>query len=245
VSNLDFEEVFISYRTNMWAEITIFPEKIVQDVAKLGPTLSQRLLPVINDLWLCVRMTDSLLHRSDLNIHSSYLVDARKWTQHHLVSLPTSSELDTIVPWPSQQLRIYEVIRLGLNIFSLLTVYPLPLSAAPFATLAAQLASLLEPHPLEITGHRLLHLSLWASTMGALAAIGTCKRSFFVDIVTRESQSLYLYSWAQLKTTLQGYLWYAEVSDFDGQYLWLEVQHNVKIQTELGVREVSSRFTVV
>jgi hypothetical protein len=192
-------------------------------------------------------MTDRRLQQCDVDMDGSYLADARNHTQHQLLSLSKSAQVratfaDSI---PKQHYDVYETIRVALHIFSLIAVYPLPLSAAPFSMLVEALEPQLRLQSLEINGQRLSELSLWVSVMGAIAATGTRRRATFVNFVTREARWLQLQSWADAKAVLKDYLWYAQVSDFDGYYLWLEVQQTTAKASTLDLEERTNLFSVI
>jgi hypothetical protein len=236
----DFEQVFNLNRVG-------FPENFLRDLATLAHQLSQELIPTIADLCTCVHMTDRRLQQCDVDMDGSYLADARNHSQHQLLSLSKSAQLEATFgdSIPKLHYGLYETIRVALNIFSLITVYPLPLSAAPFPMLVEALETQLRLQSLEINGQRLPELSLWVSVMGAIAAIGTNRRVAFVNYVTREARWLQLQSWADAKAVLKDYLWYAQVSDFDGYYLWLEVQQTTAKASTLDLEERTNLLSVV
>lgn len=200
-------------------------------VRELPEVICKPLLKVIDNLWLCVRLTDSFCHRTDPTIHMSYLTDTRRWAQAKLLSLP--DPLDDVLQRQCSlsELNIYKLIRLSTNIFSLIAVFPISLSTAPFERLSSELWACLQvqPQALSLTEaggcrHRLI---LWIATMGALASIRTPhNRQFFVSMCRYLTRHLHLKSWQEMQAVLQHYLWYSEVSGFDGQFLWLEIQSN-------------------
>ena len=186
------------------------------------PDLESTLLNVIDDALLCVEMTRNFVHDLEKNLHDSYLWDARKWIHYRILSLPHLSSLAEM-EWAPKQSQLYETIRISLNIFSLLALFPLPTSTTPFDELASALLPAVEG---------LLHdeweaesaILMWICTMGALAATGTPKYHYFVVGAGQLLHFLQLKSWHELQQILQGHLWFPEVSNPDGRSLWLEIQ---------------------
>ena len=214
------------------SETRRFPDRLVEDIVGSGSHILGGLLPVIYDLRICVSMTKDMLRQSGGALpHPSYLSDARKWTQHQLVSLSTFADLEIAATEPVQHLRLYEVVRLCLHIFSLLAVYPLPIAVAPFPALAAALASQIKLHQESALAQSTQNLSLWLSTMGAIAAFGRQERNIFIDVVKTTCQGEEIKSWPEFRSILEGYLWYPEVSDFDGRIVWIEVERQIALES--------------
>jgi hypothetical protein len=201
-------------------------QSFVHDTAVVPSELLQPLLSIVDDVLLCIRITNGIVRGTSSGLHNSYLADARMWTQWQILTLPTCFELESSKQYAANQLRIYEAIRICLRIFGLIGVFPLPPSTAPFAELAETLASSVGIHMLD-NSVGLLRLWMWVSTLGALAAgLATPRRAFFVGLARQIAHLLQLNSWADMKKVLQSFLWYPEVSDFDGHYLWREMQGN-------------------
>jgi hypothetical protein len=126
-------------------------------------------------------------------------------------------------PHPDQ-VTLFKAVHHALIIYSLIVVFPLPLSSAPFPELAAEL----EPDVSQLLnagrGDISRTLLLWISTMATLAAIDTPQRASLVATTAQLCRDLQIYSWEALEAVLQDYLWSEDISDFDGLYLYLEVQ---------------------
>lgn len=222
-NNEDFFNVFNQLRSarvdiNAAPSLKTGISHILTPVSDLESTL----VNVIDDAQLCVQMTRTFVHGLEKNLHDSYLLDARKWIHYRILSLPHLSSLAAI-GWTPEQSQLYERVRISLNIFSLVALFPLPTSTTPFD----ELASALLPR-VEGLGHDKWEpesaLLMWICTMGALAATGTSNYHYFVIRAGQLSHFLQLKSWDELQQILQGHLWYSEVSDPDGRQLWLEIQ---------------------
>lgn len=123
-----------------------------------------------------------------------------------------------------QGAAMFDAVRDALIVYSLIAVLPLPLSTAPFPELAARLESGISRVLEHNLGAMSTSLLLWTSSMGALAAIGTPRRSSLVALTASICQKLRIFSWESMQATLQDYLWSGDISDFDGIFLFLEVQ---------------------
>jgi len=144
------------------------------------------------------------------------------------MSLATSKESPQFTD--VQGRAVFNAVRNALIVYSLIAVFPLPLSTAPFPELATRLESDLS-EVLEYEENTIpKSLLLWVSTMAALAAIGTPQRASVVTITTRLCEQLGICSWESMQVILQEYLWSAEISDFDGMFLFLDVQKQMDEQ---------------
>lgn len=72
--------------------------------------------------------------------------------------------------------------------------------------------------------------------MAALAAIEMPKRASLVAFVARFCRNLHIFSWDSMQAILQDYLWSGDISDFDGTYLFLEVQKQI-LKQDTGIDE--------
>jgi len=187
-----------------------------------------------------------LLHNCDLgevfSESAGQVADQRNLIQHKLVSLPSAPHSQIA----ATNSNIYEIMRLSTIIFSLLTIFPVTASAAPFLQLSTQLHAQLQDINIYAQSPDESSFITWAVIMGGIAAIGTPNRSWYVSIL----RSLYLHlgfrSWDQLKTILERFLWLGSTNDVDGIALWLELvqlhayerQFEVSRHPELQVRWV-------
>jgi hypothetical protein len=189
----------------------------------LCPALSGPLLSTISQLNLYDTIQAALLSNTLTWFGVECVCDARNWTQHQLMSLPSSGESPMLTK-SIQGAAMFDAVRNALIVYSLIAVLPLPLSTAPFPKLAARLESDIPRLLDDNQGASSTSLLLWISSMGALAAIGTPLRSSLVALTARLCQKLRIFSWESMQATLQDYLWSGDISDFDGIFLFLEVQ---------------------
>jgi hypothetical protein len=224
--NLDFEEFITSSASKTWA-IRRKPLRLIMTVRELPEFLSRPLLEVIDNVWFCVTLTITLCHRIDPSIHTSYLTDARRWTQHGVLSLPRHLQKGDHNSSMSSELNLYEAIRLAINIFSLIAVFPLATPISPFQQLSTDLLTHLQTKPLHLgQDYNHDHLQLWVLAMGALSSIGIPEnRKRFVSMFRNLAHRLRLQRWQDVHALLEdNFFWFSDVSDFDGQVLWLEAQ---------------------
>ena len=150
------------------------------------------------------------------------MADCRNYTQHSLMSLPEYSESQPNFLAGNP----YEATRLAATVYSLLVVFPIATSSAPFDELADRLRTVLELSHDSISD---LNLIMWILTMGAIAAVDSHHRSWFVSALRTVLESVSVGSWDDLKAILQSFLWLSSTSDADGLCLWLEA-----VQLPLG-----------
>ncbi|KEF60778.1 uncharacterized protein A1O9_02340 [Exophiala aquamarina CBS 119918] len=196
----------------------------------LSPALSGPFLSTISNLMVYDTIQSTLLSNRLTWFGFECVCDARNWTQHQLMSLPSSKE-SPLLTTDIAGTTIFSIVRNALIVYSLIAVFPLPLSTAPFPELATKLEldifEVLEDDDENTASTSLL---LWASTMGALAAIGTPQRAALVAITARLCEKLLISSWESMQAVLQDYLWSRDISDFDGMFLFLDVQNQMDEQ---------------
>lgn len=172
-----------------------------------------------------------------------YVCDARNWTQHQTMSLPMAGGEASDITQPTEQQILFEAVRHALIIHTLIAVFPLPLSSAPFAELAQKLyldiLAICQAQQDTVPAA----LLLWISSLAALAAIGTTNRARLVTIVTDLCASLGIKEWEVMKVCLQDYLWSEDISDFDGIYLFIEIQSKMVESDESRRSEPGLRLT--
>jgi len=208
------------------------------DSTTSGPL--QDLLDIIQELSLFT----ALLRKCDLGKNFSeslgQIADQRNLIQYRLTSLPKSTDLHLALP----QAQTYEITRLALMIFSLLVIFPVTPSAAPFAQLATLLRAELQYTNIYTQSLDELNLITWAVCMGGIAAIGTPDRSWYVSTL----DTIYSYcgfgDWEPVKAVLESFLWLGSTNDVDGVSLWQEVvqlrsykrQFEARHHSELQIR---------
>lgn len=194
--------------------------------ATLNPALSGPFLSTISQLSSYDTIQAALLSNRLSWFGVEGVCDARNWTQHQLMSLPSNGDL-SILTSDMKDATVFDAVRHALIVYSLIAAFPLPLPTAPFPELASRLkAGILQvldndENTVSTT------LLLWTSTMGALAAIGTPQRTSLVAICAGFCRKLRVSSWESMQAILQEYLWSGDISDFDGMYLFLEIGRQV------------------
>jgi hypothetical protein len=196
-------------------------------------TLSGPLMPVISDAMLYDSIQEAFLSNRLTWFGRGYVCDARNWTQHQIMSLPSSAETATLTPH-AEQAVLFDAVRHALIVYSLIVVFPLPLSSVPFPELADMLESDISQLLQDGQGATSTTLLLWISSMAALAATETPKRASLVAFAARLCRILYISSWESMQAILQDYLWSGDISDFDGIYLFLEVQKQI-LEQDAGI----------
>ncbi|ETI20834.1 hypothetical protein G647_07176 [Cladophialophora carrionii CBS 160.54] len=192
----------------------------------LSLTVSGPLMAVISEAILYDSIQEAFLSNRLTWFGVQYVCDARNWTQHQIMSLPSSAETSTLTLHTPQAV-VFDAVRYALIVYSLIAILPLPLCSVPFPELADRLEPAISQtlqYGAEATSTTLL---LWISSMAALAAIGTPKRASLVAFAARLCRNLRIDSWESMQTILQDYLWSGDISDFDGMYLFLEVQKHM------------------
>ena len=152
------------------------------------------------------------------------LTDARNYSQHALMWLPTSRALST-----TSQVEVdaqYETCRLATLLYSLLVVFPLPptvgLFEKPVRRLRTEVAALSSLQQGFDGPRRKLHY--WILTMGGVASIGLSERQYFLKELIDQSDRLSIKSWQEALDTLKHFLWHPTTNNKDGLDLWNDMQ---------------------
>ena len=188
---------------------------------KMDAESASLLAPVVSDIAYFLEVQRSFLS-NDSGFERSFVADVRNWVQFQVSSLPGVAELGKDTTSHPTHNR-YEILRLGLLIFSLIAVFPVPLVSAPFEELASRLLPFIETFQEESVARDRPGPLVWAMTMGALASIETRYRHLFVEEIASLCSALHIDTWSHFQTELMMALWDPAISDFDGQFLWLEV----------------------
>jgi hypothetical protein len=149
------------------------------------------------------------------------IVDARKYVQYRLISLPPDSLSQLSTPDDF----IYEAVRLASLIYSDLNVWPLPSSTGARPRLARQLCDCLQSRHFSHSPDHILSadLLLWIAMMGAIAssngksAATARHEKYFVELLTSDDRAL---SWKALHAIMKRYLWCDFVVSPLGQNVW-------------------------
>ncbi|KIX98345.1 uncharacterized protein Z520_05646 [Fonsecaea multimorphosa CBS 102226] len=146
--------------------------------------------------------------------------DERNFVQHSLLLLtPLPGEVQDEHP-------LIRLARLATVIYSLLVVFPLPAIAAPFHRLARDIQELLLDSSLQPWSNEASDLILWATAMGAIAAIGSPDRAWFCATLDDLTRRLGIGNWATMRDRLGMFLWYQYTNDSDGIRLWTEIEES-------------------
>ena len=151
------------------------------------------------------------------------LADKRNFTQHALMSLPPKADIDA---GANSIFPLYEPCRLAAIIFSLIVVFPIPASTAPFAELGRRLREALTDQDFRQIWPKSSRLVLWILFMGGIAAVNSeHDRNWYVSVLERVAgRSLKIDSWTGIKAVLEDHLWLEEINENDGKTLWREVE---------------------
>jgi hypothetical protein len=148
------------------------------------------------------------------------LLDQRNFVQHSLMSL-TPLQLEEHDEHP-----LIRLARLGTVVYSLLVVFPIPAVAAPFHRLASDIKHhLLEP-AIRLWWTDASLLIFWATTLGAIASIGSPDRQWYCTILDKLTTQIGAENWADVKSRLGAFLWYEYTNDSDGVKLWREIEES-------------------
>jgi hypothetical protein len=157
------------------------------------------------------------------------LADQRNFVQHSLMSLRSSSD-DFERDSANDTFLLQEACWTAGVIYSLITVFPVPHSTAPFVLLSRQL----KQHLVFTSAHfsrrwqKPSQLVLWMTFMGALASTADDDESkavkeWYITVLERLVHRMQILSWERLKDVLLRFLWFPSTSDTDGQQLWKEI----------------------
>lgn len=150
------------------------------------------------------------------------LMDQRNLVQHSLMLLtPDDASDEARLEHPMHRLA-----RLATIIYSLLVVFPLPAIAAPFHRLAQDVRAQLSDPPVHGRWAETADLILWATTMGAIAAIGSPDRAWYLMTLDRLTRQLGINTWAGMKERLRMFLWFDYTNDSDGLKLWRDIEES-------------------
>ena len=155
------------------------------------------------------------------------LAQQRNFVQHDLMSLTNDDDRVEV----SHECSIYTLCRLAATIYSLLVIFPLPTSTAPFSKLGIQIKTHLSSPIIHHRWNETPGLMIWITVMASIAAVGSRERSWYVSILDRLVARLQVSSWHQFKQHLQKFLRYGSTSDLDGVDLWKDIQQSSPFST--------------
>ena len=149
--------------------------------------------------------------------------DERNFVQHSLMSLSPDAE----TAGAEQEDVLFELCRLAGMIYSLIVVFPLPVTTAPFAKLCREIKKQMSNSDVRARWSEAPQLMLWITFMAAIASVGLSERSWYVSLLDRLVGRLKVGSWAEMKELLEDFLWFGSTSDTDGFDLWMEIEQSV------------------
>jgi hypothetical protein len=222
--NANFHKHFQEYRAE-W-ESALKPRSHARRLTAVLPSgLGTKLAPIVHDIVIFMHIHRMYLLGRLSDLRPSFVADARNWIQHQVSSLP-------VLPIPGPQgpilidNRLYEAIRLSLLAFSLISIFPLAPASAPFHQLAGSVLDHVGHLSNTMTDVDRAHLLIWIATIGGLASIGSTLRPSFVELIANLIATTGVDKWDDARTLLLDHLWDPDISDLDGQLLWLEVAAN-------------------
>ena len=179
---------------------------------------SHRLYRVLLQLGSYTVAVDNYVTNNSQAQDVSILADERNLVQHGLMSLAREDESYHEGP---MQLVCSQCWHAAI-VYDLTVVFPLPNTAALFDILAVRMKQLISDKAVQTRWHHAPYLMLWITVMGAIAAIGSDLRPWYVDILSRLSHRLQIRDWDHLRYLLQHFLWHPSTNDSDGLELWEE-----------------------
>jgi hypothetical protein len=148
------------------------------------------------------------------------MADRRNWIQHRLLSLPTADELETVSP-------VYEAIRLAAISYSLLTIFPLVYSQAPFYDLSrlliATLAADANSEMPKSCWSSIPKFVIWVSVIGGIVSTEMETTMKFVSILDHSCTKNGVFGWEDLQKVLKSVMWVDKICDEWGEELWMKV----------------------
>ena len=162
---------------------------------------------------------DFILSRPE-DRNQAVMADQRNSVQHNLLSLcPTNEDYFS-------GRDLFELCWLAGIAYSSIATFPLAPNAARFDRLARLIRMNLASRTVLQRWSQAPELVLWITVIGALCAIGTNDRDWYVNLLQQETRQLAISTWQALKLKLMDFLWFPISSDEDGDELWTEVQRN-------------------
>ena len=157
------------------------------------------------------------------------LADQRNFVQHSLMSMSSSSDTANQGPNTRDTFLLKEACWASSAVYSLIAVFPIPHSKAPFVKLAKQL----KQHLVYTSVHfarrwqKPSPLVLWMTFMGAMASTSSDEskeeKAWYITVLERLVHRMQILSWDKLRDQLLKFLWFPSTSDTDGQQLWKEI----------------------
>lgn len=194
---------------------------------------------VFNNLADYTRASHDFILGSPIDRNRAVMADQRNSVQHSLLSLCLTEDEQF------SERDLFELSWLAGVAYSSIAVFPLAPNAARFDRIARRLKGKLG-RPLVLQNwSKVPELVLWITVIGALCAIGTDDRDWYVELLMQEADTLGISTWRALKLCIMEFLWFPLASDADGEELWAEIQRRgrpfVWEQQEIGADTTSIR----
>lgn len=157
------------------------------------------------------------------------LADQRNFVQHSLMSMSLKSNGSREEVNGEDTFWLKEACWTSGAVYSLIAVFPIPHSKAPFGRLAKQLKQQLVYTSAHFARRwqKLSPLVLWMTFMGALASTADEEsketKAWYISVLERLVHRMQILSWDKLRDQLLKFLWFPSTSDTDGQQLWKEI----------------------
>ncbi|KAL4879940.1 hypothetical protein BJY04DRAFT_219745 [Aspergillus karnatakaensis] len=151
-----------------------------------------------------------------------YVLELRNFIHYHVMSLPPPG---TMANEGVDLSPTYGALRLGLIAYSLLVLFPVPLTMDPHPRLSLLLRQELECKGVEADSwFQMPEVLLWLLMLGGISAVGTDHRAWYVDRIHWLAEVLGVESWEQLRDIMGSILWIDSPCDIEGLILWEEEQ---------------------
>ncbi|EED19460.1 conserved hypothetical protein [Talaromyces stipitatus ATCC 10500] len=164
------------------------------------------------------------LDGAHMDMQSALFCDSRNFVQWHIMSLLPASHLGLVNP---MVIQVHEACRLGLVIFGIGVIFPLPPESAPFLKLVRLLQLELQMCAKDSMTwtHTVPEMKIrcWCLVLGGIAAIGTSEREWFVAELRLFKEKYSISTWNQVRRIMKSILWLDVVCNGPGEELWREV----------------------
>jgi hypothetical protein len=154
----------------------------------------------------------------------SIVAEQRNWIQYRLMSLPSVKELSYDIS------PLYELCRLGAQIYSLAVIIPLPAATAPFARLVKLLKEAIgqiEFSVIEGKHSAESDLVLWILVLGGIASEGTQDRNWYLIFLQGIVTSRRITNCDDLEHILQQIVWLDLACNPGLHRLWQDMQNSL------------------
>lgn len=133
----------------------------------------------------------------------SVVADRRNWIQHKALSLPPASELP-----PSEFTPIYEPLRFAMITYSILVVFTVLPSLAPFPRLSRLIKQAIIDYPVRKDWNlQMMHVLIWILVIGGIISTDEETATWFAGLLGVVSSTIGVNSWADLRALLTTVVW--------------------------------------